>query len=437
MKPLAHDRQLQALSLAAGAPALLLAVILLATSPWPWPIRIALALAAGAAWWRVSALLRERALRPWQTLSNLLAALREGDYSFRAGDTGRGDALGQAMAELNDLAEQFRQQRLGAHEATALLRTVMGEMDVALFAFDASDRLCLLNRAGEALLDQPQDRALGESAEALGLAEALDGEAGVKAVVSFPDRPGRWEVRRSTFRQAGQPHRLLVLSDLTRPLREEERLAWQRIIRVLSHEINNSLTPIQSLAGSLGTLLHQEPPAPDLKEDLTLGLGIIASRSHALQRFLAAYAQLAKLPPPQPSPLEVGPWIRRVASLETRLAITVEPGPGLTIQADGDQLDQLLINLLRNAVDAVQDTGGAVVLRWEAHPSRLEVEVLDEGPGLANPSNLFVPFFTTKPDGSGIGLVLSRQIAEAHGGTLTLANRRDRQGAKATLSLPR
>jgi len=437
MKSLAHDRRLQGYALLAGAPALALAGFLLATAPWPLALRIALAAVVGMAWWRLSALLRERALRPWQTLSNLLAALREGDYSFRARDPGGEDALHAAMSELNGLAEQFHQQRLGALEASALLRTVMAEMDVALLAFDGEDRLRLLNRAGEALLGWPREQALGETAEALGLASALDGPVGTSATVTLPGRRGRWEVRRNVFRQAGQPHRLLVLSDLTRPLREEEQQAWHRIIRVLSHEINNSLAPIQSLAGSLATQLRQDPPPPDLGEDLSLGLGIIEKRSEALQRFLGAYARLAKLPRPQLRPLDFGPWVRRVAKLETRLTVHLEPGPDLILEADGDQLDQLLINLLRNAVDAVQKTGGAVTLRWQINPSRLDLEVLDEGPGLANPSNLFVPFFTTKPEGSGIGLVLSRQIAEAHGGTLTLANREDRRGARATLTLPR
>nr|WP_275976529.1 ATP-binding protein [Geothrix alkalitolerans] len=434
---MAHDRLLQGISLAAGAPSLLLACLLLWMSRWPWPLRAALALAALSAWWQLSRILRHRAQRPWQTLSNLLAALREGDYSFRARSTNpEQDALQHAMAELNTLAEQFQQQRMETHEAAALLRTIMGEIEVALFAFDGEGRLQLVNRAGEALLGRPSERIRGESAASLGLAEALEGQESGPLTATFPGRAGRWDVRRSAFRQEGRPHRLLALTDLTRPLREEERQAWQRIIRVLSHEINNSLAPIQSLAGSLATLLNQAPPPPELKEDLLLGLGIIGHRSEALQRFLAAYARLAMLPPPQRRPLDLGSWVRRVANLETRLVVHVAPGPDLTLQADTDQLEQLLINLVCNAVEAAMETGGDVTIRWELNAGVAEIEVLDEGRGLGNTSNLFVPFFTTKPGGSGIGLVLSRQIAEAHGGTLTLVNREDRAGAKATLTMP-
>jgi signal transduction histidine kinase len=151
---------------------------------------------------------------------------------------------------------------------------------------------------------------------------------------------------------------------------------------------------------------------------------------------MAAYAQLAKLPPPRLQPVDIGALLRRVAGVETRLEVSVQPGPDLTIQADGDQLEQLVINLIRNAVDASLETNGGVRLGWKKSGGYLEVSVQDDGAGLPNTANLFVPFFTTKPGGSGIGLVLSRQIAEAHGGSLTLENRTDASGGEARLRLP-
>jgi signal transduction histidine kinase len=228
----------------------------------------------------------------------------------------------------------------------------------------------------------------------------------------------------------------VVLADLSRTLREEERQAWQRLVRVLSHEINNSLAPIHSTAGSLKTLVAREQRAADWEEDLERGLEVIGGRAEALIRFMQSYARLARLPPPNREPLSVGTWVRRVVRLETRLNVELIVGEDITISADGDQLDQLLINLLGNAVDAATETKGGVRVGWERKDRQLEVWVEDDGPGLPDTSNLFVPFFTTKPKGSGIGLVLSRQIAEAHGGTLNVVNRRDRKGCVARVRLP-
>jgi signal transduction histidine kinase len=281
---------------------------------------------------------------------------------------------------------------------------------------------------------------LGRRAEELGLEDCLEGEAPRVINTAFPGGVGRWEIRRSSFRQGGLPHELLVLSDLSQPLREEERQAFQRLIRVIGHEMNNSLAPIKSIAGSLSTLIEREPPPSDWREDVQRGLGVIASRSESLSRFMNAYARLAKLPPPKLAPLDVGAVVDRVVTLEKGHNIQISGGPKLTIQGDNDQLEQLLINLLRNAVDAVRETGGAVTVGWQripaSSPPNMELWVADEGPGLSNTGNLFVPFFTTKPGGSGIGLVLCRQIAEAHGGSLTLENREDRTGCRASLRLP-
>jgi two-component system, NtrC family, nitrogen regulation sensor histidine kinase NtrY len=293
-----------------------------------------------------------------------------------------------------------------------------------------------VNRAGERLLARPAERMLNDRAEALGLGEYLDGDEMQSVQRTFPAGSGRWGIHRSLFREGGLPHQLLVVTDLTRALREEELQAWQRLVRVLGHELNNSLAPIKSIAGSLESTLRRNGSGEEWREDALRGLSIIGSRSESLSRFLGAYARLAKLPRPQLAPVDVGAWIRHAAGLELRLPVAVRMGPESWIQGDRDQLEQLLINLLRNAVDASLETGGAVAVLWRRAGAQLEVVVEDEGPGLPNTTNLFVPFFTTKPGGSGIGLVLSRQIAEAHGGSLDLCNRTPGPGCEARLRLP-
>jgi len=373
---------------------------------------------------------------PLQTISNLLAAIREGDYSIRARGGRRDDALGEVIIEVNALGENLRQQRLAALEATALLSKVMTEIDVAVFTFDRDQKLRLVNRAGERLLGKPAERLLNYSATDLGLSDCLQGGSSRTMEIMLPGGAGRWGLRRTTFREHGMVHTLVVLTDLSRALREEEREAWQRLLRVLAHELNNSLAPIKSIAGTMTGLLKRQPRTEDWEQDMRRGLEVISSRAEALNRFVGAYTQLARLPQPRLGPVDVSAWIQRVVGLETRLPVTVEPGARLVVEADGDLLDQLLINLVRNAVDASLETKGGVKVRWSRNSSGLEVLVDDEGVGLSNSANLFVPFFTTKKNGSGIGLVLCRQIAEAHGGSIALENRKDRPGCRARLRLP-
>jgi nitrogen fixation/metabolism regulation signal transduction histidine kinase len=365
----------------------------------------------------------------------MLAAIREQDYSLRARRSSPEDALGLAMLELNSLMNELRERRLGALEATALLRRVMGEIDVVVLAFDDAGALRLVNASGERLLANSAERLLGRRAEELGLAVCLEGTAPRLVELQLGGSAGRWELRRGSFRQGGRPHQFILLADVSRSLREEERLAWQRLIRVLGHEINNSLTPIRSIADRLQQLLGRSPPAGELREDLDRGLGVIASRSEGLSRFLAAYTRLARLPPPRLGVVDVAEWVQRAVRLETRIPVEIQGGPPVRLHADGDQLDQLLINLLANAVDAALATGGGVRVRWSNAETGFRLVVEDDGPGLPDSANLFVPFFTTKPGGTGIGLVLSRQIAEAHGGSLTLANRIGGGGCEARLVL--
>ncbi len=433
-----HEKKVFWLTLLGGLPAVALAVALLSLGGFAPRVQWTLGGMVVLIWVVCALLVRERVIRPLQTVSNVLAALRERDYTLRARGSNPEDALGLLLLELNSLSDDMRANRMGALEATALLRRIMEEIDVAIFAFDEAQTLRLVNRSGAALLGRPPEQLLDRDAASLGLAACLVGEAPRVETVAFPGggRSGRWEIRRGTFRQGGLPHQLLVLADVSRALSNEERQAWQRLIRVLSHELNNSLAPIKSIAESLRSLVVQGPPPASSLDDLRSGLGVIASRSESLSRLMAGYARLARLPPPRLEPVAVHEWVRRVVALETRRTVAVRAGPELTIRADGGQLDQLLINLVRNAVDATLEGDGAVEVGWETKNGQVDVWVRDEGPGLADTANLFVPFYTTKPDGSGIGLALSRQIAEAHGGALTLANRREQRGCEARLSLP-
>ncbi|MGA2724156.1 MAG: ATP-binding protein [Bryobacteraceae bacterium] len=431
-----YEGRVVLLALLAGLPGSACALTILWTGDYAARTQWTLTILIVCAWLGFAMAVRERVVFPLQTLSNLLAALREGDFSVRGRSPRPDDALGEVMREVNTLGSTLREQRLGAMEATTLLRTVMREIDVAIFAFDERQRLRLVNRAGERLLASTAERLLGQTAAELRLAACLEGPQQSTLQAAFPGGAGRWGVRRSRIRERGLPLELVVVSDLTQALSEQELEAWQRLVRVLGHELNNSLAPIKSIAGSLESILARDRLPEDWREDMQRGLNVITSRSDSLTRFIGAYARLAKLPRPQLQPLRVADCVGRAVSSETRLAAEVEPGPPLTVRGDPDQLEQVLINLLRNATDASLATGGAVRIGWRRDGTMMEIWVKDEGPGLSGTANLFVPFFTTKPGGSGIGLVLSRQIAESHGGALSLENRTDGPGCVARLRLP-
>src|SRR3954469_8687942 len=433
---ISHEGRVVLLALLAGLPGSTVALWMLWSHDAPGKVEWTLTVLIVGAWLGFAFAVRDRVVFPLQTLSNLLGALREGDFSVRGRSPRPDEALGEVMREVNTLASTLREQRLGAMEATMLLRTVMREIDVAVFAFDEHERLRLVNRAGERLLAAGQEKLLGATAEELGLEVCLDGPETTTLQKVFPGGAGRFGVRRTRVRERGLPLELVVISDLTQALSEQELQAWQRLVRVLGHELNNSLAPIKSIAGSLVSIINRDPLAEDWREDMVRGLSVITSRSESLSRFIGAYARLAKLPRPQLQPLDVAASVRRAVSFETRIQVQVIRGPDLVVQGDPDQLEQVLINLLRNAADASLVTNGRVRIGWRRDGSMLEIWIRDDGPGLSGTANLFVPFFTTKPGGSGIGLVLSRQIAEGHGGALMLENRTDGQGCIARLRLP-
>jgi len=401
----------------------------------------------------IAAALVETFIRPLQTLSNVVSSLREGDYSFRARGAGTQDAFGELAGEVNALADLLQKQRVRSLEATALLARILEVMHAPLFAFDRENLLQLVNNAGVKLLGTTHARAFGHTARELGLEELLD--SADQSVHSFGAKSTRWLLRKAVFRQDGVPHTLLLLADVSLPLQEEEQAAWKRLIRVLGHELSNSLAPIKSIAGSLlarvdqigrvgqmGRVVQGGAGGPIEDDEGTLrdfrrGLGVVESRADALHRFVQSYRLLAQLPPPQLKPVAMGPLLERVVLLEQRLPILLDAGPGVTLDADPDQLEQMFINLLANAVDASLANGAEPVdVSWRVEDSNLLVTIEDRGLGIANTENLFVPFYTTKPAGSGVGLALAQQIARAHGGEIRLLNREDGEGARATIRLP-
>src|SRR5215831_5728456 len=298
-RKLSHEGNALLMAILAGTPGTLVALVLLWSQDYTAKTQWTLTALIVVFWLGFAYSLKERVVRPLQTISNLLAALHEGDYSIRGRGADRDDSLGAVMLEVNALGETLREQRLGAVEATNLLRKVMAEIGVAVFTFDVNQRLALVNRGGERLLAQPAERLLGRSALELGLADCLQGSSTRTLQMAFPGGLGRWGMRRSTFREGGLPHQLLVLTDLSHALREEERAAWQRLIRVLGHELNNSLEPIKSIVGSLESLLERHPLPDDWKDDMSRGLAVIGTRSDALGRFMGAYSRLARLPEPK------------------------------------------------------------------------------------------------------------------------------------------
>jgi PAS domain S-box-containing protein len=444
------ERRVLRFSVLLVAPSLVVSGILVWLQPWSLQSKLILMGAELLTCLLIGAALHDHIVRPLQTLANVVGALRDEDYSFRARLAVPNDALGELSLEVNALADLLARHRTGAIEATALFERVVEEVDIPIFAFDLAGRLRLVNSAGEKLLHQTPAELIGKTAADVNLAACLSCENESLVELHF-GTDARWFVRRSSFRQQGIPHTLVILSDVSRALREEERRAWQRLIRVLGHELNNSLTPIKSIAASLHTRLSRTGIKDDEQQDFERGLSIIESRAASLNRFLQGYRQLAQIPPPAFERCSIAIIAKRVAALETRVGVEVFAGPEVDLLADPDQLEQMLINLLRNAADAVLEVQDAesnsngskssctekpVALSWSADGENLIISIEDNGPGLMNPGNVFVPFYTTKPTGSGIGLVLSRQIAEAHGGSLELQNRAAKRGCIVRIMLP-
>ncbi len=443
MSTRAHDRspRVEALWwLAGGFPAWLGLLLLLAQQPWLMYPKVLIATLCTACWLGVAWRQRHRIDQRQRLLGSLIERLTQDDYSQRLRPSAQDEAL---SVQINGLIDHLHTQRRLRQEAQSLAGAALDGLDVAVFGFDAKERLQLANPRACRLLNRGQDDLLGQDARALGLDDLLHADTAVVQQREFPAAAGLWRLRREPYRVQGQLHWLLFITDLQQVLREEEMRAWQRLLRVLSHEVHNSLAPIASMSDSLRQGLAREPAAfPDeWREDADEALRLMQERAQHLSSFVRRYAQLARLPEPRPEPFDLGHLLQRLPLLLPQAPIELQfldeqgqrlsAAPRIDFLGDQAQIEQLLINLLRNGWEA----GGApLLLRCQCAP--LEIAVLDRGCGIVNPANLFVPFYTTKPEGSGIGLVLSRQIAERHHGTLSLQARDDGPGSMARLRFP-
>lgn len=434
-----YERRILAWTLLLTTPGLVLAAITFFTIDAPLSLWIfgwlPMALFAVV----LAIVVRNKAGYPLRTLTNLVEAIRNDDFAMRGVSGPPPGALYELICEINYLGADLRDKRFAGVEADLLLGKIIEELDAAVLAFGEDDRLTMINPAGEQIFAAIQDNLLGRTAESMGLSGFLAFMEPRVEQCTFPGKQGRFRIQASTYRERGLPQRLLVLTDLSLTLRQEERLAWQRLIRVIGHELNNSLTPIRSIADSLATMLERDKRPEDWDDEARAGLKVITSRADALSRFMGSYAQLTRLPPPDRQAMDLAELLDRVVVLEAEWNVELESRPEISIFADATQLEQLLINLVKNAGEANQAVGKEVpvLISGRETSTQIEIDVLDQGKGLPDSGNLFTPFFSTKPGGSGVGLLLSRQIAEAHGGTLSVANRIDGiRGCIARVSLP-
>lgn len=432
----ALEHKLTAALIIASLPMLFMALYLLwSHAEFSWHMRVFLSAVMLLPWLFALLWQSSRITQQWRVLVNVAESVRLGDYGFRIRGAQDPGALGELVRELNSLAEQLRQQRLHALEQQLLVDKIIRDIDVAIFAFDHRQRLTLANRLALRLLQAPLENVRGQSAEALGLKALLELDHSRTIEHQFAGQTGQWNVRVDQYREQGLPHYLLFVSDLQHLLRREEQKLWTRLIRVLSHEVNNSLSPIISISESLRSIADRSDS--EAIEDTQQGLHVIQERASSLTRFVQRYAELARLPTPQCQSQD----LRRVLTgLQTMaegsaLEMDIAPSP-LPVFIDAGQIQQALLNLLKNAREA-SDTPQTIALRAQTQGQHIQLQIIDQGKGIANTSNLFVPLYTTKPGGSGIGLLICRQIIEAHGGSLTLRNRDDGPGCIAEMLLPR
>ncbi|MBV8145421.1 MAG: ATP-binding protein [Gammaproteobacteria bacterium] len=406
----------------------------LAARQWPAPaaILLGIALVTPLGLW-----LAQRATRPWvqvvRAVRDGITSLHDHDFSVNIAATAGAD-LGALANAYNSLGDVLRRERLDLYQRELLLDTVIQATPLALVLTNDAGRVIYSNIAARQLLYANRKLEGLEFAAVLAdspapLREALAGRSDTLFTMEIAAEPQVLHLSQRRFLLNARPHRLVLLKQLTRELAAQEVAVWKKVIRVIAHELNNSLAPITSLAHS-GRLLAQQPDRAQLERVFTT----IAGRAAHLASFIDGYARFAKLPQPRPSSVS---WQRFLARLEGtlpfRIAGTV---PQAAASFDESQLEQVMINLLKNAAESGSAPGEITVAVHETAPG-FRVEVGDRGSGLSESTlrDALLPFFSTKAAGTGLGLTLCREIIEAHGGRLSLANR-EGGGALVTLWLP-
>ena len=385
--------------------------------------------------------LHQKSAYQFRSLSNLLDAMVQGDYSLRARPSDGDEALNELVDSINSLSLRLNKQRIETTESQLLLTTVINHIDVAILALNENNNLVLTNPAAKKLLQIPTELETFDLIESFSqfsqIAAMKSGNSQVMSL-TFANQQGKFNVHLEEYREKGKPQKLVFITDVSTMLRSEERNAWQALVRVISHEINNSLSPIASLSQSLRRLLAKQEDLESHKDYLVEGLSIISQRSNSLTEFVNSYKQVASLPEPKKQSNSIVELVNKTVALYPDERIEIQHIDDITLDIDAVQFEQVLINLVKNAVEAVKNTGeeGNLVIHGQVNAQVFKLSLIDDGTGVSNLDNLFVPFYTTKNKGSGIGLVLCRQIIEAHGGKVSLTNRAGVCGCIATVELP-
>ena len=406
-------------------------------------------------------LIRKKVIVQFRTSANLITAMQAGDHAIRANHLESEGALKEFNQVFNGLSLALAEQQLISRERQILLDKITQQIDVAIIAVDKNSHIILMNPAAEKLFSYRFDEVAGWPISTLGLQDVLTHEN--RQVTEFEVKAHKKKVFIHTdeYLEQGERKKLIFITDIQTLLHEEERQAWQKLLRVLSHEINNSLTPIASLSDTLIRLIENQKKVikeqaltennstaintstdgssidnTELFDDLEEGLAVIAERAQSLNEFLLRYQEFSRLPKPEKTLFDLTNLLKSMLLLFDDHNIRLSGQP-LIIYGDEKQLQQVLVNLIKNAQQAMLNNHtGIISIEWQQRDGMVEINISDQGTGINNSDNIFVPFYTTKVDGCGIGLVFSRQILVNHGGSLTLANRDDCQGAVASIALP-
>lgn len=373
-------------------------------------------------------------IRPWRAVVNILLSFKERDYSIRSPAAPLDDVVCIVLSELNAIADSLSLSRSDVIDTQHLLSRILAEVDVAVFLFNQDNEIVLANRYASSLFSVNPESLQGKTLESLGLEFAKYSAPTSLHEHAFPTRKSRWLVKHSSYRQQGQPHQFILLADIGKNLRQEELEAWQKLIRILSHEINNTLTPLKTSVAVMRRTLPRVVQAQEDQEDMIESLDIIDNRIDSLNRLVNDYGQMARLPKPNRQMASITDLCRHVIRSFEQQGVVLMKGDDIRMNIDPAQIEQVVVNLIKNAVEANHD-----VSRVEVHLSKDENQtrlcIDDFGHGIENMDNVFVPYFTTKPQGSGIGLIISRQIIEAHGGSIRLLNHPDHDGCRVEILL--